>query len=77
MSAAQPAPFLPVAFYFPGRSARWIADACRAGRIPGAVKIGKGWFLRGADADRLVAGAPTAVPSVADAEADLRRRGVL
>lgn len=69
--------FLPVSFYFPGRSLRWIADSCRAGRIPGAVKVGRGWFMRGGDADRLVAAAPPAVPTEDEALADLRRRGVL
>jgi len=68
---------LPVTFFFPGRSPRWVAESCRAGRIPGAVKIGKSWFTRASDVDRLVAGTSRGVPTVEDATADLRRRGVL
>ena len=68
---------LPVSFYFPGRSARWVADSCRAGRIPGAFKVGKAWFIRAADVELLGSSAPRGVPTVEDAAADLRRRGVL
>ena len=66
----------PVASYFPGRSARWVADSCRAGRVPGAFKVGKSWFIRPGDVEALGSGAPQGAPTVDDALADLRRRGV-
>ena len=39
-------PFILVKDLFPGRSARWVADSCRAGRIPGATKVGASWFVQ-------------------------------
>lgn len=71
-------PLHPVATYFPGRSDRWIAESCRAGRIPGAVLVGRQWLIRQSSVDELVAGAaPRPVPTVDEATADLRARGVL
>ena len=42
-------PLRPVAVFLPDWSARRIADNARAGRIPGAVKVGGMWMLRGSD----------------------------
>jgi hypothetical protein len=73
-----PAPLVPVISFFPGRSPRWVAESCRAGRIPGAVRVGKQWLIRESEIAAFVAGrAPRGAPTVADAEADLRARGVL
>jgi hypothetical protein len=69
----------PVRVFFPDWSDRRIADNCRARRIPGAIKIGKEWMMRPSDVERWVTGkAPTVVkvPTVEDAMADLRRRGL-
>lgn len=70
----------PVRVFFPDWSARRIADACRAKRIPGAVKVGREWMLRESDFDAWVAGTrmPVAVapPSIEDAIAILRSKGV-
>ena len=69
--------FLPVISFFPGRSLRWVADTCRAGRIPGAMRIGRAWVIRAADVDAFVAGkAARGARTVADAETELRARGV-
>ncbi len=59
--------------FFPDRSARWVNDSCRAGRIPGAKKIGGSWFLTAQDVERM----STPVPTEEEALADLRRRGVV
>ena len=48
-------PLRPVAVFLPDWSARRIADNARAGRIPGAVKIGGEWMLRASDFTRWVA----------------------
>ena len=45
-----------------------------------AVRVGKAWMLRRSDYERWIAGlqgADACVPSVDDAAADLRRRGVI
>jgi hypothetical protein len=71
----------PLHVFFPDRSLRWIADACRAGRLPGAVKVGRVWMIRASDFERWVTGARVAggaaPPSIAEATAELERRGVL
>ena len=68
----------PVALFFPDKSARWVADACRTGRIPGAVRVGRQWLIRPSDFDAFVSGnAIRCVPTVEQAAADLRSRGVL
>lgn len=65
-----------VSEFFPGRSARWVADNCREGRIRGARRIGRLWFITPEDAAKL--GVPeTGVPTVEDAADELRARGVL
>jgi hypothetical protein len=62
---------------FPDRTPRWVADTCRKNRIPGAIRIGKKWMIRPEDVERLVAGSGArGAPTVADAEAELRARGV-
>jgi len=68
-----------VASLFPDRSLRWVAESCRAGRIPGARRIGKVWFVRPTDFAAFVSGneATRDVPTEAEATADLRRRGIL
>jgi hypothetical protein len=60
------------------RPKAWIAKACRAGRIPNAIRVGKVWFIRRSDYDRWTTGTATSTsaPTVEDAAADLRRRGV-
>ena len=74
---AEPTVLLPVATFFPGRSPRWIADACRAGRIPGAIKIGRIWMMRPADVDALVAGrSGTRVPTADEVASTLRAHGL-
>ncbi len=73
-----PAPLVPVISFFVGRSPRWVAESCRAGRIPGAVRVGKQWLIRESEIAAFIAGmGPRGVPTVEDAAADLRRRGVL
>lgn len=66
--------------FFAGRSARWVADLCRSGRLPGAVKVGRTWMIRRSDFERFVGAKakhlPPTVPTVDEAMADLRRRGV-
>ena len=56
--------FVLVALYFPGRSPRWVAEACRAGRIPGARRVGKSWMWRAVDAARFAAGDSAAADCV-------------
>lgn len=66
---------IPVSEFFPGRSARWIADTCRAGKIPGAIKVGHQWRIRPRDFDAFVRGA--APPANVDAALErLRSHGV-
>ena len=67
--------FVSAAALFPGRSKRWVNDQARAGRIPGCRKIGGSWFCRVVD----IGAPPSApnVPTLEDATADLRARGVL
>jgi hypothetical protein len=74
-----PAPLVPVISFFPGRSLRWVAESCRAKRIPGAVRVGKQWLIRESEIAAFIAGTgrPRGVPTVEDAAADLRRRGIL
>jgi hypothetical protein len=73
-----PGPLVPVISFFPGRSLRWVAESCRAKRIPGAVRVGKQWLIRESEIAAFIAGAgPRGMPTVEDAAADLRRRGVL
>lgn len=70
--------FVRVASLFPDRSGRWVNETCRRGGVPGAVKIGGAWYLSPAALAKLgstPAASPT--PTVEDAEADLRSRGVL
>jgi hypothetical protein len=73
-------PLIPLVSLLPDRSPRWIADACRAGRFPGAVKVGRTWSIT-ASAFARVSGAPVpsapSAPSVVDAAAELRRRGLI
>lgn len=66
----------PAIEFFPGRSPRWIADACRAKRIPGAVKIGRVWMLRASDVERLVTKKSKRLPTPEEVAEDLRRRGL-
>lgn len=49
-------PLRPVSVFLPDWSARRIADNARAGRIPGAVKVGGMWMLWPSDFSRRVAG---------------------
>lgn len=68
----------PLVSFLPGRSRRWIADACRAGKFPGAIIIGKVWSILPSDWARFVASKKTpGIPTEEEAAADLRRRGVL
>ena len=71
---------LPVSQFFPGRTARWVEDLCRGGRLPGAVKVGRTWTIRRSDFERFVGAKakhlPPRAPTVDEAMADLRRRGV-
>lgn len=75
-------PLRPVVDYFPGRTARWIADACRARRIPGAVKVGNVWMVRESSIAAMVEAAnvaptPYRLPTVEEAAAELRALGLL
>ena len=65
-----------VSSIFPDRTSRWVNDACRRGAIPHAVKIGGSWFLLDRDVARLGSDAPR-VPTIEDADAILRARGIL
>ena len=47
---------VPVIAFFPGRSPRWVAESCRAGRIPGAVRVGERWRIRESEISAFVAG---------------------
>jgi hypothetical protein len=71
----------PVKEFLPTWTGRRIADACREGRIPGAVKVGRMWAMRRSDFERWIGAAakhlPPRPPSVDDAAVDLRRRGVI
>lgn len=69
---------IPVTSFFPGRSSRWVAENCRSGRVPRAVRVGRTWMIRPLDFAAFVSGgsASREVPSVDDALADLRARGV-
>lgn len=49
---------VPVRTVIPSWSTRRVNEACREGRIPGAVKVGRDWFLAAHDVARLVT--PTA-----------------
>lgn len=70
-------PLRPVQLLFPDRSARWVADYCRAGKLKGAVKIGKTWMISETDTAQLTTEPERPrVPTVEEAMADLRRRGV-
>jgi hypothetical protein len=72
-------PLVSVVDLFPGRSKRWVADTCRAGRIPRAVRIGRTWMIRRRDFEAWLAGtssSPAQPPSVEDAISVLRRHGV-
>lgn len=82
--AATPAPdaLRPVTSYLPDWTPRRVNENARAGRIPGVVKVGRSWMLRGSDFDRWVAGdkataANDAPPTIDEATRELRRRGVL
>jgi hypothetical protein len=71
----------PLTVFFPDKSLRWIADACRAKRIPNAVKVGKTWMVRPSDFERWITRAQdrarAPAPSIEEATAELRRRGLL
>lgn len=64
---------------FPSRSARWVNDVCRAGKVPGARKIGGAWFWTPADAEAFAKGeaANDARLTVEQAADELRRMGCL
>lgn len=76
-------PLRPVQLFFPDQTPRWIADTCRAGKLPGAVKVGKVWMIRESDIERLTKSKAEKqaeerrIPTVEEAMADLRRRGVV
>lgn len=76
-------PLVPLARVIPSWSTRRIADACRKGAIPGAVKLGHEWLISQADLDRWLASlarpglAKTSGPTVDDALAVLRARGLV
>jgi hypothetical protein len=69
----------PVRTFVPDWSNRRIAENARAGRIPGARKIGKQWMMARSDFERWIGlrTTETGSPSVEDAAADLQRRGVI
>lgn len=69
-------PLQPVAAVFPALSKRAVNEACRAGKIPGAVKVARTWMIRARDVEALVNREPACMPTVADAIADLRKRGL-
>lgn len=73
-------PLRPVQLFFPDCSPRWVADNCRAGKIPGAVKIGKTWMISETDMSKLTsakaAKSERRVPTLEEATADLKRRGL-
>jgi hypothetical protein len=84
----EPTAIRPVIDHFPGRTPRWVNDQCRAGRIRGAIKIGRTWMITTAAVDRLFGGGTAAnddvraapepvVPTMDEALADLRARGIL
>jgi hypothetical protein len=83
---------VPVATFFPNKERRWISDACRGVKprrdearrppfIPNAIKVGKTWMMRRSDFEAWIGvrakHLPLAPPSVDDALADLRKRGVV
>jgi hypothetical protein len=71
---------LPARTFFPTWLPRRVADTCRRDKRLRAVRVGKAWMLRRSDYERWIAGlqgADACVPSVDDAAADLRRRGVI
>ena len=82
----------PITDYLPARSARWIADAARAGRLAGAVKVARTWCWTSSDYRAWLATAqgrapapptsgvcldPDALPTLEQATADLRARGLI
>jgi hypothetical protein len=72
---------LDVCSLFPSRSPRWVSDLCRSGRLPGAIKVARVWFIAPANWQAWLArqGAAAGVVSTVSpesAEADLRKRGV-
>jgi hypothetical protein len=66
--------------FFRDRSARWVADTCRAGRVPGAIKVGKVWMIRASDFEAFVTGSKAPErpqpQTPEDAAEVLRRHGV-
>jgi hypothetical protein len=69
-------PLVPLSDIFPDQSKRWRARAARAGRIPGAVRVGKIWFIRRSDYERWINGTAASTPTVDTAIANLRAAGV-
>ena len=74
----------------PDMTSRAIAEGCRRGRFPGARKIGGSWMISAQDWELFVTGRrrvagtdgthetrSIAPPTVAQAAAELRRRGVI
>lgn len=68
---------MPVKSLFPTKSARWVADNCREGRIPGAVKFGRTWMIKASTLEKAPKTEAPSVFTVEDALADLRRRGII
>jgi hypothetical protein len=68
----------PVTTFFPSWTPRRVNENCREGRIPGAVRVGRTWMMTATAYARFTTGRDArGVPSIEDAYADLRRRGVL
>ena len=65
---------VPATDVFRDRSTRWVNATARAGKLPGAFKVGGRWYVF---ISRLAAGGAPDVPTEAAATADLRARGIL
>lgn len=69
MGAPEVDPLIPIARLLPDWTPRQIADACRAKRIPKALKIGRVWLMLASDYASWTGGE---VPRETSAEEDLR-----
>jgi len=68
-------PLRPVAALFPTRSRRWVADTCRAGRVPGAIKVGREWLISESAAAAFVGGAAPGAAKAYDVHERARALG--
>lgn len=69
-------PYVTAQSLFPDRSARWVNEHCRKGDVPGAFRVGRTWYVGDAQSAALPPPKP-GIPTVDEAYAELRRRGVL